>query len=109
MLTELGFRGKRAVAALFFVILSLGVVDSLSAVLGGVGDFFELSGIGDVAKTSMKVVGTGYIFGIASDVCSELGEGGASKALDLAGKVEVVLIVLPYLTEVTKGALEMIK
>jgi stage III sporulation protein AD len=45
----------------------------------------------------LKIIGLGYLFGISADICRELGEGGIAKALEVAGRVEIILLSVPDL------------
>ena len=68
----------------------------------------SLSGIRESAETALKVVFSGYVFGIASDVSAELGEGGIANAVTLGGRLEIALIIMPYLMDVISFAVELI-
>lgn len=109
VLSQLGFGGKRAFSTLSFVI----IIGSLGAGLGEiVGEFFSFSadaGVGECASVALKVLFVGYLFGICSDVASELSENTVAAALTLAGRVETVLLVLPYLSEVVGLCVQIIK
>lgn len=67
----------------------------------------DVAEIKDGAKTLVKVVGVGYLSGISSDVCRELGENGIASAVTTVGRVEVLLIILPVFCEVLGLGLEL--
>lgn len=105
VLRELGFRGSR------FVIL-LGTVTLLGAAILYVGEVVsELSGIGDgneYAVAMLKMVGIGYAFGICSDACRDLGETSLSSAICLFGRVEIVMISLPFIKRIVERGVELL-
>ena len=95
VLSELGFRGKRAVSATLIVIFLLSFVDLLADAVSKI----TLVSIADEGKESLrcalKIVGVGHAFNIASDTCQELSEGGIGAALSLVGKLQIILMILP--------------
>ena len=108
LLSELGWRGKRVFGALGCVVLLLLLSDGLGSIASEMNEICEIGGVSDTARTALKVVFSGYVFGFCSDTASELGENGISSAVNLAGRVEVLLIVLPYLSDVFHSVVEVI-
>lgn len=108
LLRELGWRGAVAFSAvalaLFFGILA----DGLSVAAGGISEIAAEYGVGEIAKEILKTVGVTYIFGICSDICAELGERSLSSALDAVGRVEILLIAMPYFIKVLRSAAELV-
>ena len=108
LLSELGWRGKRVFGALGCVSLLLLLSDGLGSIASEMNEICEIGGVSDTARTALKVVFSGYVFGFCSDTASELGENGISSAVNIAGRVEVLLIVLPYLSDVFHSVVEVI-
>lgn len=107
LLSEMGWGGKRLFSVLGIILM---VAVSSEGLFTVYGEISQLGGaMGEVSAAALKVVGVGYVFGISSDLCSELGEGGAAKALTFAGRVEIIVLILPYLKEVVSLGLKMIK
>ena len=52
-----------------------------------------------VGETVGKVLAAGFLCGTAADVCCELGAPSVGAKLELAGKIEILLIALPLLKE----------
>ena len=52
-----------------------------------------------VGETVGKVLAAGLLTSIASDVCTELGAPSIGAKLELAGKLEILLLSLPLLGE----------
>ena len=108
LLSELGWRGKRLFSALGCVVLLLILSDGLTSVVSEMKRICDIGGVTDMARTALKVVFSGYIFGFCSDSAAELGESGISSAVTIAGRVEMLLIVLPYLSEVFDSVIEVL-
>lgn len=98
LLKELGFHGSSLVMLLGTVclvgisVVSLGEVLSLLPDVGSDGRVY--------AETMLKIVGAGYVFGICSDVCSQLGQASLSNAVILCGRVEIVALSAPFIKRI---------
>ena len=124
LLREAGFRGSRLVTLMGIVaLLGIGasglasILDFLTEVgadmtSGGSGAIGSLGGsgaggssqsgeilaaTGKIIDGATRIVGLGYVFGICSDVCRELGEIGVANSILVVGRVEIFLATLPYL------------
>ena len=109
LLSELGFGGKKIFTVLSIVFILSFLASSLSGIVGEVGTLAELGGVGEAAKCSLKILFLGYVFGISSDVCAELGENGVANALSLVGRGEIILLVMPYVRDVVNLGVGLIK
>ena len=109
VLSELGFRGKRTVSVLGLILILSSVGEGIGGLLESVLGLCDTAGITDAAECAAKIVGAGYLFGICSDIASELGEPLVSKGLLTAGRVEMLLIATPYFVGVIKLGTELIK
>ena len=54
----------------------------------------------DAASAILKVVGLGYLTGIAADVCRELESGMLASAVVLVGRIEIIAVALPFFREI---------
>ena len=99
MLKEIGFKGVRLVGALGLATLYLTVINEIGSVFSA---FASLGGerLSEYTKEVVKLVGVGYVYGISSDICSELGESGLASALNIAGRVEIIVIILPFVKRI---------
>lgn len=99
ILKSSGFSGERVFAlagtVAILTLCSGGLGSLLAAVLGISGE-----STAEDAAVIMKIVGAGYVFGICSDACSELGEGGVARAVSLAGRIEILTLALPYIQRI---------
>jgi hypothetical protein len=102
ILSELGFRGKKAFTTLMVVIFLLIFVDLIA---DATSQIMSVS-ITDEGKKSLalalKVVGVGHAFNISADACAELSENGIASVLTLVGRLEILIMILPYAIELIK-------
>lgn len=107
VLKELGFKGSRLIFVLG-IISALGVavtcIAELVTVFDGVGD----EG-GEYTAALLKMVGIGYVFGICSDICTELGEGVLSGYVCLIGRVEIMMICVPFIKAIIEKGIALIQ
>lgn len=107
VLKELGFKGSRLIFVLG-IISALGIaatyVGSLVTLFDGVGD----AG-GEYTTALIKIVGIGYVFGICSDICTELGEGVLSSYVCLVGRVEIMMVCTPFIKTIVEKGIALIQ
>lgn len=79
------------------------VVHSMSGV------FQSLTGIANMAKlnqtflsTVLKIVGIAYVVEFAAQVARDAGESALGGKIELAGKVGIVILALPMITDVVQ-------
>ncbi len=105
LLKNLGWRGVS-------IFTALGIVVLLSELRGSFIEIDKLSGLfgaldeGGIAI--FKIMGIGYLFGISSEICRELGEAGISFALTLVGRFEIIAVALPFISEIFSLALSLV-
>ena len=107
ILRELGFKGSR-------LVLLIGTVSLLGATAVYIGDLFGMLGeIGEVGEeytvAILKIVGVGYIFGVCSDICTELGEGVLGNTVCMFGRVEIMILSTPFLKTILEKGIELIQ
>ena len=108
LMREMGFRAAPVFAAICFIfvlsfiaenITSLGIDDGILSLIGSAGE---------EAGAVFKIVGVGYLAGISSDICLELGERSLSKAVSVAGRVEILAISLPFFSRLAEYGAELL-
>lgn len=104
VLSELGFKGKRAFSVLCTVILLLVFSSLVSDLMEKITGFSLDKNSQRLISSALKITGIGHAFGISSDICSELSEGGVASVLALIGKLEIALIIIPYIGELMEYA-----
>lgn len=108
VLSELGFRGSRLISVLGVlaaVVLTLHLFDEVIGALEGI---IELGGIEEIANSAIRIIGIGYVYGVASDICLDLGERGIALTVLGIGRVEILLLALPSVIKIVEGAIDMI-
>jgi hypothetical protein len=100
LLSELGFRGKRIYSTLIISLFLLYFIGSLEGIFYSVLSLDIGESAVSAIKTSLKILGISQSFSLASAVASELSEVGISNVLDLVGKLEIIMIALPYIKDV---------
>ena len=106
ILRELGFGGTR-------LILLLATVSLIGASVIGIGGILaDIPGLGEVGEeyttAMLKIVGVGYVFGICSDVCAELGEVSLGNAVCLFGRIEILTLAMPFVERIVEKGVELI-
>lgn len=109
LLSGMGFKSRGLFATLCALII-LGTATSLcDGVVGELMSFAEQSGITDAARTALRALGLGYVFGITADVCTDLGEGGIASAIVAVGRIQIFLVAFPYFSRIISLGVELIK
>ena len=106
LLKSFGWRGApifTALALVFFIAEAEGEFEYIFSSIKKIGNE---SGIEGALSAAIKVLGLGYLFGICSDICRELGESGIAKATEVVGRVEIIAVVMPYFEEIIKLGVE---
>lgn len=100
MLKELGFGGARLFAG-------VGAVTVLGLAIGGIGEvmgkllpILENGAADEAFSVSVKILGVGYVFGTVSDLCRDIGESGVASAALTLGRVEILLLICPYIVKI---------
>ncbi len=107
LLKNFGWSGAPVLGCLGGVLVLGGAFDSAGGIFTLLSEYAGKSGAGEVFSAAVKLLGVGYLFGISSDILSELGERFIAKCTEIAGRVELMLILLPFAEEILKlgGAL----
>lgn len=109
LLREAGFKGYRLVSVLGVTGIFLFALSSFEEIAKGLNIISEDYGIKDTLRYAIKAVGIGYVFSVSADMCRDLGEGGVASAVELAGRLELVLLSMPILSEILKTATELVQ
>ena len=106
LLKELGFRGSK-------LVLLLGIISVLGVSVIYIGKLLsflpKLDENGkEYAVAMLKILGVGYAFGICSDICTELGETSLSAAVCLFGRIEIIMLSVPFIRMIVEKGIELI-
>ena len=100
ILKNFGWKG----APVFSCVCIVGAFSVLSDAFLGIKQSLEeiatISDIGEYAKAVLKIMGIGYLYTIGSELCCELGESGLSRAVATAGRLEIIIVALPFFSEI---------
>lgn len=108
LLRGLGWRAAPIVMALAALAILRVAWEPLLYVVGSVKEVGEWAGVSEPLSAAVKILGIGYLFGMCADVCRELGEGGAAKAVETVGRVEIIAVVIPYFKEIVSVGAELL-
>ena len=108
ILRALGFRGAPVFAAISAVVLITESKDSFGYIFGRVKELAHFANISEPTSAALKILGLGYLFGICADVCRELSEPGIAKAVEIVGRVEIFVVVIPYFEKIIRVGVELL-
>lgn len=108
LLASLGFKSKGLFITLAALVMLGTLGEGVSDVFDKILSFSEGAGIADAVKTALRVIGLGYVFGFTSEICLSLGEPLIASVVTAAGRVQLVLVVFPYIQEVVKLGMELL-
>ncbi len=91
---------------ILFATLMLRAVTPL---LDTLGHLTEAGGIGSYTGTLLDALGIAVLCEICSGICRDAGESGIASGVELAGKVELLLLSLPLIEKVLSAARELIE
>ncbi|MBE6633510.1 MAG: hypothetical protein E7620_04090 [Ruminococcaceae bacterium] len=86
------------------VLIAFCVTAWMAPIISYLKQLTDTAGIGGYAEFLFKALAIAWLTGICGDLCRESGELGAANGVELAGKVEILLLSLPLLSEVLELA-----
>ena len=91
--------------AIFLFIIKKGI-----KVISFAEDLLKISNINTTDfATLIKILGIAYIIQITSDICRDSGETAIASKVEIAGKIAIVLTVIPLFESVLKILITMLK
>ena len=108
LLRSFGWRGTPVFVAVAMIAIISESGEKLADILGFAQSLGSYADVSETVGAGLKILGCGYLFGICADVCRELGEGGIAKAVEIAGRLEIMLLVLPFFKEIINIGVELI-
>lgn len=91
------------------VLLFLRICGPLGELLDMLREMAEQAGVGEgYFGVVLKVIGIAYLSQFASQLCADAGEGAVAAKIELAGKVLIMAISIPVLTEVLHVVLTLV-
>ncbi len=89
------------------VLFSALVIGMATPLIAYLKNLTELSGISGYAEFLIKALGIAILTETCAEICRESGETSAANGVELAGKVELLLLSLPLINEVLSTAREL--
>ena len=91
------------------VLLFLQICSPLGELLDLLQDMAEQAGVAEgYFDIVLKVIGIAYLSQFASQLCADAGEGAVAAKIELAGKVLIMAVSIPVLTEVLHVVLTLV-
>ena len=90
------------------VLFSILILSAASPVVAYLRELTMLSGLSDYAEILIKALGIAVLTQCCAGLCRECGENGAAGGVELAGKVEILLLCLPLMGEILNVAKELL-
>lgn len=109
ILKAFGWKGAPLVTACAIVGLLSLFLERLEPVLEVFKLVKEEGGMGDAVECVLKIIGIGYVSGICSDICRELGETGIASAVSLVARIESLAVISPMIIEILTLGLELVQ
>ncbi len=109
LLKDLGWRGAAVFSAFSLVMLFSLCTEGLLELSGVLSQLAAGSTLSEAAEGILKITGIGLLMGAAADICRELGENGIARGVALAGRLEILLVALPFLQKIIALGVELLK
>lgn len=108
LLSELKWHGAPLIALLCFIGILSAARTHLTELGGVAAALAQRTEILDSVSAILRIIGVGYLAGISSDVCAELGVGRIGSAVSLIGRLEMIAIAAPFFLRILDMGTELI-
>ena len=83
------------------IIIVFMIVDSVSSIFDGIRSVIEKTGVSSsLFSLVLKIVGVGYLTEFAGNICSDCGQSGLADKILLGGKVIILAMSMPIITNI---------
>ena len=89
-------------------VLGTLLLTAASPILDFLREVGTLGGISEEVTLLLRACGIALLAQVAAVICRECGEGGIADAVELAGKIELLLLCIPLINELLSLAREML-
>lgn len=90
------------------IVISLSLIQSIEPIITQMQRLMELGGAFEYAEPMLKAIGVAVVTQIAVGICSECEEKSIANGIELAGRVEILVLCLPLLEKIIGYAIELI-
>ncbi len=85
-------------------VVMLGACLAMTApVISYLQNIIESSALGEYAGILMKALSVALLAGVSGEICRDCGESSAAGYIELAAKLEILLLSLPLIEEIFEG------
>ena len=109
ILKALGWKGAPLVTVCAIVGLLSFFFERLEPVLEIFKLIKEEGEASEAVECVLKIIGIGYVSGICSDICRELGETSIASAVSFVARIESLAIVSPMIIEILTLGMELVR
>lgn len=100
----------RMVAGVGLAIACVGAINPILSYIREIGESLGAdAGVADAVGILLKALGVSLLTHICATVCRDSGEGSVAQYVELAGKIEIILLSLPLVGEILDLALGLIE
>ena len=92
----------------FVVVLGTLLLSSASPIMDFLHELGSLGGVSEEVTCLLRACGIAMLAQLAAGICRECGEGGLAEAVELAGKIELLLLCIPLINELLSLARELL-
>ena len=86
------------------------LVLTLNGIIGELRDIFDSSKLdSEIFKVVIKSLGICYITNFAVDTCRDFGQTSLAAKVELAGKITIMVLTLPFIKGILSTALELLE
>jgi stage III sporulation protein AD len=89
----------------FAVFVMFLLVNDLSKIYGFMNGISENGNLSPYLLLILKLLSLGYAISFTSDICREMGEVGIASKLELLGRIEMIALCLPEISEIMSIAI----
>ena len=83
------------------IIIVFMIVDSVSSIFDGIRSVIEKTGVSSsLFSLVLKIVGVGYLTEFAGNICSDCGQSSLADKILLGGKVIILAMSMPIITNI---------
>ena len=86
------------------VVLALGGLVLLAPTVAYLKELAESTGIAGYTAPLFKALAVAILTHLCAELCRESGEGGVAEGVELAGRLEILLLCLPLISEILETA-----
>ena len=90
------------------VLFGIAAIGAAAPLVRYLEELLEVHGLSDYATVLLKALGIAVLTQSCADICRECGETSAASGVELAGRVELLLLALPLMGEVLEAARQLL-